>query len=139
HGTVVTPDDQVHALNPTEPYGYLRAESPILNQPLSLPIVHRDDFLLATTVYDDSGLTAAVGSDYELLVTYAPKRAVNGGLNGTPDHCLHYVIVPRGTLENYYSFGDDLHMGKPAPEKLFGDFVYQGRIAVGRNQNPSFG
>jgi hypothetical protein len=138
HGTVVSPDDQVHAQDPAEPYGYLRAESPILNQPISLPIVHRDDFILATTVYDDSGLTAAVESDYELLVTYAPKRVLAGGLNGTPDHCLHYVIAPRGTLENYYSFRDDLHMGRPAPEKLFGDFVYQGRIGVGRNQSPSF-
>lgn len=52
-------------MNDAEPYGYLRAESPILNQPLSLPIVHRDDFILATTVYDDSGLTAAVTSEYE--------------------------------------------------------------------------
>lgn len=96
------------------------------------------DFLLATTVFDDSDLTAAVGSDYELLVTYAPKRALSGGLSGTPDHCLHYVIVPRGTLEHYYSLRDDLHMATPAPEKLFGAFVYQGRIGVGRNQNPTF-
>lgn len=138
HGTVVTPGDQVQAVSPAEPYGYLRAESPILNQPLSLPIVHRDDFVLATTVYDDVSLAAAVGADYELLVTYAPRRVASGGLNGTPDHCLHYVIAPRGTLEKYYSFRDDLHMGKPAPEKLFGEFVYQGRIAVGRNLNPSF-
>lgn len=71
-------------------------------------------------------------------MTYAPKRVLSGGLNGTPDHCLHYVIVPRGTLEQYYSFRNDLHMAKPAPEKLFGAFIYQGRIVVGTNQNPSF-
>ena len=58
------------------------------------------------------------------------------GFAGDPAHCLHYVLVPRGSLAKYYEgSGGDLHMRKPAPEKLFGTFVYDGQIRVGTN-NP---
>jgi hypothetical protein len=43
----------VHAKSSTAPYGYLLVESPTLNQPVALPITHRDDFWLAASVYDD--------------------------------------------------------------------------------------
>lgn len=117
----------------TRPYGYLRVESPIFNQPVLLPIQHRDDFGLAGTVFDEPRLAEAVlGSDAELLVTYAPKRMTPNGLAVGSSHVLHYVITPRGTLERYYpqsAVGDE-RMRKPAPEKVFGPFVYEGEIKV---------
>ncbi len=72
-GTTVGPGDKVKASGRFKPYGYLLVESPILNQPARLPIVHRDDFLLATTVFDDPQFAEFVETE-ELLVTYAPKH-----------------------------------------------------------------
>jgi len=50
---------------------------------------------------------------------------------------LHYVLVPSGTLERYYSVGGDRHMASPTPEKLFGTLVYDGEIKVQVNQEPA--
>jgi hypothetical protein len=128
-GTTVDSNDRVKASR-TQPYGFLLVESPILNQPIRLPIIHRDDFLLATTVFDEPKLVEALSAEVELLVTYGPKRVLPGGLSGSPSHVLHYVLVPPGTLERYYSMDGDRHMASPAPEKLFGNFVYDGEIKV---------
>jgi len=98
------------------PYGYLLVESPILNQPARLPITHRVDFQLASSVFDNPEWRRCA----ELLVTYAPKRSVFRSVL----HVLHYVICRRGTLERYYEFDDNLHMAKPAVEKLFGKLRY---------------
>jgi hypothetical protein len=133
-GTTIGPNDEVEAANRMMPYGYLLVESPIMNQPVRLPIVHRDDFLLAATVFDEHDMAALVEEE-ELLVTYAPKRKLPGGLAGT-SHALHYVITPLGTLERYYAFDNDAHMANPAPEKLFGPFVYDGEIRVQVNSDP---
>lgn len=127
-GTTIGPNDEVKAGH-LGPYGYLLVESPVLNQPVSLPITHRDDFVLATTVFDDPRLVSVL-SDAELLVTYAPKRVLPLGLSGSTAHVFHYVIVPEGTLDRYYSIDGDRHMRSPAPEKLFGQFVYEGEIKV---------
>jgi hypothetical protein len=134
--TTVDANNRVQAGSSDAPYGFLLVESPILNQPVWLPIIHRDDFLLATTVFDEPSLVDALAGEVELLVTYAPKRVLPGGLSGSPVHVLHYILVPAGTLEKYYSLDDDRHMGSPAPEKLFRQFVYDGEIRVERVPNP---
>ena len=130
--TTIGQNDQVKPLSSFKPYGYLLVESPILNQRVRLPIIHRDDFMLAASVFDEPRLSRFV-IDEELLVTYAPKQK---GLSGSPSHVLHYVITPRGTLDFYYSMNNDAHMAKPDPEKLFGPFVYEGMIKVQMNPEP---
>ena len=94
-GTTVTPDGKVEAVSRGLPYGYLLVESPIMNQPARLPIVHRDDFVLATTVFDEPAVEDILRST-ELLVTYAPKRTLSDGRMAHPSHALHYVLTPRG-------------------------------------------
>jgi len=128
-------NNKVKAQSLFKPYGYLLAESPILNQKVRIPIIHRDDFLLAASVFDEPKLADLV-VDEELLVTYAPKHLLPKGLSGSPHHVLHYALTPRGTLDSYYSMNNDIHMAKPEPQKLFGSFVYQGEIKVQINPEP---
>ena len=132
----IGPTGEVRASSATEPYGYLLVESPILNQMGKLPITHRDDFPLASSVFDEPTL-AHVVTDAELLVTYVPQHNLPGGLAGIT-HALHYVIVPPGTLERYYEACGDVHMAKPAPQKLFGQLVYEGEIRVRVTRDPQF-
>lgn len=134
-GTTTGPNDQLHASTADKPYGYLLVMSPILNQPVRLPTIHRDDFLLASSVFDEPRLAQQL-DQVDLLVTYAPKRVLKDGRTGSPHHVLHYVLTPRGTLDRYYAVGNDIHMRKPNPEKLFGRFVYEGPIRVQVNQEP---
>ncbi|MCH8033942.1 MAG: hypothetical protein IH950_09350 [Bacteroidetes bacterium] len=129
NGTAIDQNNQVKAKSSFQPYGYLLAESPILNNKVKIPIIHRDDFLLAASVFDEPKLAKFVESE-ELLVTYAPKHLGPKGLSGSPHHVLHYAIVPNGTLDTYYSVNNDVHMAKPEPQKLFGPFIYQGEIKV---------
>jgi len=137
NGTTVDENNQVKAKSRFQPYGYLLAESPILNNRVRLPIIHRDDFLLAASVFDEPKLAAMV-KDEELLVVYSPKHLGPKGLSGSPHHVLHYAIVPSGTLDSYYSANNDAHFAKPEPEKLFGPFVYQGEIKVQINSEIKF-
>jgi hypothetical protein len=137
--TTIDSDGRVKATSQMRPYGYLRVESPILNQPILLPIIHRDDFWLAASVFDEPRL-AGLRKDNaaELLIVYAPQKVLPGGLNGTPSHCLHYVLCPSGTLERYYSDSlGDQRMAKPKPEILFGQFVFDGQVQVATNLEPA--
>lgn len=133
-GTIISPGGTVEALSSFKPYGYLLVESPIFNQPVSLPIVHRDDFLLAASVFDEPQWLEIV-KEGELLVTYVPKHKLLWGLVGI-SHALHYVITPRGTLARYYEIGNNMHMTKSAPEKIFGTLVWDGEIRVQVNPHP---
>ncbi len=133
--TTIGQNDVVKATSLFKPYGYLLVESPILNQKAILPIIHRDDFWLAASVFDEPKLAQIIANE-ELLVTYAPKHLLPKGLSGSPLHVLHYVITPRGTLDYYYSMNNDAHMANPNPEKLFDPFVYQGEIKVQMNPEP---
>lgn len=135
NGTTVDQDGQVKVENSFQPYGYLLAESPILNNKVKIPIIHRDDFLLAASVFDEPKLAELVVNE-EFLVSYSPKHLLPKGLSGSPHHVLHYAIVPSGTLDSYYSTNNDMHMAKPDPEKLFGPFIYQGEIKVQINPEP---
>ncbi len=138
-GTTIKSDGKLKTKGFFKPYGYLHVESPILNQSVRLPIVHRDDFLLADSVFSDPKWLQAIQEE-ELLVTYVPKHQLPGGKIGIT-HGLHYVITPKGTLERYYySFNNDEHMSplsRPAPEKLFGKLVWDGEIRVQVNSKPA--
>lgn len=137
--TTIDTEGRVKATSRMRPYGFLRVESPILNQPIRLPIIHRDDFRLAASVFDEPRRAGALRDNAaELLIVYAPQKVLPGGLNGTPSHCLHYVLCPSGTLERYYSDSlGDQRMEKPMPEILFGRFVYDGEIQVAANPKPA--
>jgi hypothetical protein len=134
-GTTIGPSNTVYASSPVEPYGYLLVESPILNQPAILPITHRDEFLLASSVFDDPQWLGIIEKE-ELLVTYVPKRMLSNGLAADTLLGLHFVITPRGTLDKYYKVGNDMHMANPAPKKLFGAFIWEGEVRVQINQHP---
>lgn len=135
NGTTVNENSQVKAKSSFQPYGYLLAESPIMNNKVRIPIIHRDDFLLAASVFDEPKLATLV-VDEELLATYSPKHILPKGLSGSIYHVMHYVIVPSGTLDSYYSINNDMHMANPEPQKLFGSFVYKGEIKVQINSEP---
>lgn len=117
--------------NPFKPYGYLLVESPILSQKARLPIIHRDDFWLAESVFEDPRRAASI-EKIDFLVTYAPKVLLSNGFSGSPHPVLHYVIAPSGTLDAYYSVNNGLHKKSPSPQKLFGDFIYEGNAKVTR-------
>jgi hypothetical protein len=134
-GTIIGPNDQVQAVSDSKPYGYLIVRSPLLNQPMRLPIIHRDDFLLAASVFDEPRLADIVNEE-ELLVTYAPETILPNGMAGGPSHVLHYAIAPRGALSAYYE--DPANIANPAPERLLGAFVYDGEIRVRVNLEPEF-
>lgn len=135
NGTIVNENNQVKAKSSFQPYGYLMAESPILNNRVKMPIIHSDDFLLVASVFDDPKLSNLVESE-ELLVVYAPKHLGPKGISTSPHHILHYALVPSGTLDSYYSTNNDAHFAKPEPQKLFGPFVYEGEIKVQINLEP---
>ena len=126
----------VEARSETGAYGYLLVESPTLNQPARLPIIHRDDFYLASSVFDDPTFSFPEGT--ELLVTYAPKKMDKRGFSTSPHHVLHYALVPKGTLERYYSHNEigDRRMSTPEPHLIFGPFKYDGMISVITNTEP---
>lgn len=123
----VIEENQVRATSVFKAYGYLIIESPMLNQKIKLPISHRDDFLLAASVFDNPKLMTVIEETGELLVTYAPKDL---SILSKRIHALHYVITPRGTLDYYYSMNNDRHMAIPDPQKIFGEFVYEGELQV---------
>ena len=134
-GSTIGPGNTVNASSALEPYGYLLVESPILNQPAILPITHRDEFLLASSVFDDPQWLGIIEKE-DLLVTYFPKRMLPNGLAADALLGLHFVITPRGTLDEYYEVRNDMHMANPAPEKLFGSFLWEGEVRVQVNPNP---
>lgn len=134
-GTIIDENNQVKAESYLKPYGYLLAESPILNNKVLIPIIHRDDFALANSVYDEPQMVDYI-TDKEFLVTYAPENIGPGGISIGLYHVLHYVIVPIGTLDYYYSIDDDIHMAEPMPEKLFGPLIHRGEIGVQINLSP---
>jgi hypothetical protein len=133
--TTIGENEEVKAMSMFSPYGYLLVESPIFTQPVRLPIIHRDDFWLVASVFDDPNVVEFVDSD-ELLVTYAPRKILSDGRSGEASHVLHYLLTGEGSLEDYYSIDNDIHMAKPNPSLLFGSFIYDGEISVKTNSDP---
>lgn len=126
--------EDVKAKSKKKPYGYLLVESPVLNQPVLLPIIHNNDFWLASSVFDDPEAKHWIENpNAELLVVYAPKHEVNG-YSASPHHVLHYVITPKGTLDRYYNkSAEKIAQNRYEPELLFGPFIYEGAIRVQMN------
>ncbi|MDQ7816409.1 MAG: hypothetical protein RDU14_05240 [Melioribacteraceae bacterium] len=127
--------NRVLANSKTNPYGYLLVISPLYNKPLRLPIIHSDDFLLATSVFDDPKLIPML-TQKELLVTYAPKQYMPSGHALGYSHVLHYVFVPIGTLEYFYLSNNKDAISKQRMEQLFVKFNYTNKIKVQINLTP---
>jgi hypothetical protein len=125
--TIIGPDDKVIARSEWRPYGYLIVESPVLPKLSRLPVFHRDDFWLASSVLDLESWNGAEQFS-EFLVTYAPEIVIEGGLSGGITHTMHFVVAPSGTLEDFYEEPEDVRQINL--EKLFGVFVYEGAVKV---------
>ncbi|MBL7128174.1 MAG: hypothetical protein ISS16_04235 [Ignavibacteria bacterium] len=131
--TTIDKDGNVLAISKIKPYGYLHVESPMFSQSLILPIIHRDDFRLAASVYDDPQLTEQI-KKLELLVTYIPKEKYPMGFAGI-SHALHYVLTTPQTIEKLYEkYGTNILTKKL--ENIFGIFVWEGELRVQVNLNP---
>jgi hypothetical protein len=133
--TVIREDGKVVIRSIFKPYGYLLVESPVLNQQARLPIMHRDDFLLAASVYDNPFLVEDIKKK-DLLVTYIPRQELPGGFAAGVTHTLHYIITSKNVIDKYYEEGKDARIAKPEPEKLFYNIAWEGAIRVGINLDP---
>lgn len=132
-GTIIDSSDLITPVDDFSPYGYLLVESPVYQIPFKLPIVHRDDFFLATTFFDDPKILRQF-KDMDLLVTYIPEHKTADGRIGIR-HALHYNVTLKGVLERYYN--NESHLLHPEPQKIFGEFIYHGEIKIGSNFDPS--
>lgn len=121
--TTINENGEVKAKSRFTPYGYLLVESPILNKIHRLPIIHRDDFKLATYFFDNPNLKE-IQNVADLLVTYSPKHVKELGLSASPHHVLHYAVKPKDVFEEYYT------NNKNAPEEIFGPYKYEGMIDI---------
>ena len=96
------------------PYGLLKVESPILNQPARIPVNHRDEFLNLWDIYQDGD---GMKEGTELLVSYLPYRGFLGFLTRMIQPRLHLRVHPAGELERYYS--DESHWERPSARDYF--------------------
>ncbi len=100
NGTITDPLGNLKTKSIFKPYGYLIVENPKFSEKLRLPIIHKDDYRLAESVFDDPEFLEVVKT-HDLLVTYRPMIETPDGLAGIY-HSLHFAITPNGTLKNYY-------------------------------------
>ena len=132
-GTIIDSRGNVIAKSSFKPYGYLIVETPSHPGSFKLPIIHKDDFLLAASVFQDDSISVQLKSK-DLLVTYRPKIITSDGLAGIY-HALHYVITPLNTFNKLPDFISD-ETGTRI-ESLFVKFSWEGEIKVHVNLNPS--
>ena len=130
----ITIKGQVIANSLTKPYGYIIVESYKL-EVLRLPIIHQDDFLLASSVFDDKKFFSGMNEEQELLVTYYPKEYDSKGFSLSLSHVLHYVITPEGTKDEYYK---ELLLRPINIDGIFGCLTWDGELRVQVNLNPVF-
>ncbi len=121
--TLISESGEVKAKSMFTPYGYLLVEAPFLDKPHRLPIIHRDDFRLATYFFNNPRL-AEIQQMADLLVTYSPEQVTELGFSASPRRVLHYAVKPKGIFEKYYS------EKKNNPIEIFGPFVYEGMISI---------
>lgn len=131
NGSVINEKGVVIAKSSFQPYGYLIVESPVLAESTRLPIIHRDDFLLASSIYGDEKLKEVI-QDLEFLVTYYPKAITSKGLSLSPFHVLHFVIANQSTLQNIYFRGTNA-VDDEKLKSLFKHFVWEGNVRVEMN------
>lgn len=128
NGTVIESGNQVKAKGWFSPYGFLHVSSPLFENVARLRIIHKDDFFLASSIFDDELLSPLI-KDSDFLVTYLPKEH-SRGYSMTPHHVLHYALTPKGTLNEYYSSENKKHLIEPEPEKTGTKIRYEGQIKV---------
>ena len=121
-GSVIDANGNIQVKRKLRPYGYLHVVSPDYKEPVLLPIIHKDDFLLFLL------------KDVELLVTYVPKEKLPNAFAGGY-HALHYVITPPDTIDYYYKI-QALRKVKASPEKLFIKFIWEGETRIQVNKEP---
>ncbi len=134
-GSVIDANGNIQVKRKLRPYGYLHVVSPDYKEPVLLPIIHKDDFLLASSFFDDENLLELfLLKDVELLVTYVPKEKLPNAFAGGY-HALHYVITPPDTIDYYYKI-QALRKVKASPEKLFIKFIWEGETRIQVNKEP---
>ncbi len=134
-GSVIDTNGNIKVKKKLRPYGYLSVMSPDYKEIVLLPIIHRDDFLLVSSFFDDENLfNLFLLKNVELLVTYVPKEKLPNAFAGRY-HALHYVITPPETIDYYYKI-EALRKVKSNPEKLFIKFIWEGETKVQVNKEP---
>jgi len=125
--TYINSDGKVIAKSRLAPYGYLLVEWPIIERLVKLPIVHSNDFQLATFLFEDYD-TEENKNLYDFLVVYAQK-----GASRLPaiTHVLHFAIAPRLTLEKYYEKKKEYLCYDPSI--IFGPYVWDGELSIKLN------
>lgn len=136
NGTIINKNNKVIARTKTMPYGHLLVQSPIHDQPIRLPIVHRDDYSLAASVFDEPKFLDALNQS-DLLVTYVPKYNFPKGNTGI-SHVLHYVITPKGTFDKYCETLSLYGKNSINLESIFIKFVWDDYLSVKINTDPTF-
>jgi len=130
--TVISGSGELKTKSLFKPYGYLIVQNPHFTKTILLPVVHRDDFLLADSVFSDINFSEVIKSE-DLLVIYKPRVETSGGRVGVY-HGLHYVIAPAGTMNKYYEkYGKTINT--IVLESLFVKFSWD-EIRVQINKNP---
>jgi hypothetical protein len=132
NGTTINELGQIKANSLTKPYGYLKVENPEFGCVLKLPITHKDDFFLASSIFSDPNFVD-IEKNEDFLVTYRPKIESPNGLAGI-HHALHYSITPSHTLEKYYrKYGNQRKLD--VLENIFVVYSWS-EINVQINKNP---
>lgn len=134
--TVIDNNGKVISKSSLRAYGFLTIDWPVIERKVKLPIIHRDDFLLASSIFDNSEFLKEV-EGFDILVTYCPIDP-KVDENSVFLHKLHFVITPPNTLEKYYEMRNKSFLGCD-PEILFGDFAWMGELKVKINSNPDLG
>ena len=128
NGVVIDEYGKITGKSAFKPYGYLKVESPDSAKTLQLPIIHKDDFALATFFFDDQELVKKANNhEVELLVTYSPLEVDKNGFSISPLHCLHYALCSYGTIGEFYQ------SSTRTPELIFGDFIFAGGLSIKDN------
>jgi len=129
--TIIDNYGNVIAKSKFKPYGFLIVEWPIIERLVKLPIVHQDDFLLASIIFNDKAFQEQK-KIFEFLATYAPKE---NDRNAPFLHVFHFLKTAPKTLEKYYETKKRFIIN---PEIIFGQLKWEGQLQVQINMNPDF-
>lgn len=131
NGTAINSNGKVIKKGILKPYGFLVVECPILNNQTRLPIIHRDDFLLVSSIYDDPVWSNRL-IDLDFLVTYFPKSILSNGHTSSGLHVLHYLLTNKNKLKFFYE-NYPANFSSPKPELIFNEIKWEGEIGVQTN------
>lgn len=132
NGTIINSVGTVKAKSIFKPYGFLIVENPAFSKVIKLPILHKDDFLLADSIFGDPNFYG-IENTKDFLVTFRPQNDSSNQLIGV-NHGLHYAITPYGTLKKYFEkFGNDKNLS--ILDTIFLDFSWNNELRVQINLN----